>query len=152
MQAARKKKQQAQNQAHYKTVGDWLREWFPLHAANVKPSSAQTYKHVLHRRVRSTPFAELPLAAVERRDVAQWWDNLTLQQGRVSRDQYAAYTLLRTAFQAAVDRDMIPTNPVKLAYAHRPKAHRKELPEYDTMLAITNNLRPVSNFVELKTP
>ena len=59
---------------------------------------------------------------------------------------------LRTAIQAAVDRDLIPTNPVDVKEArHKPKPARKELPEAATMQKIVDNLNPTHKIIGILT-
>lgn len=131
-----------------RTVGDWLTEWLELRTRGTRPlapSTLQDYRNTIDRRILKVtgPAARLrdiPLNMLTRRDVAAWWDdiNRAFDSAPYNRNAYAR---LRTALQAAVDRDMIPANPVSVPEAaRRPKHRRKELPEAQVMQDIVDQL------------
>lgn len=131
-----------------RTVGDWLTEWLELRTRGTRPlapSTLQDYRNTIDRRILKVtgPAARLrdiPLTMLTRRDVAAWWDdiNRAFDSAPYNRNAYAR---LRTALQAAVDRDMIPANPVSVPEAaRRPKHRRKELPEAQVMQDIVDQL------------
>ena len=128
-----------------RTVGDWLRQWLDLQEKRLKPSTMANYRDTLDRRIlevkgKAGRLRDVPLVKLTRRDVVDWWDAITIQFGHQPYNR-AAYVRLRTAMQAAVERDMIPTNPVDVKDAKKkPKPARKELPEAATMRAIVDQL------------
>ena len=114
------------------------------------------YRTTLDRRIltitgKAGRLRTIPLVRLTRRDVIDWWDALTIQFGYQPYNR-AAYVRLRTAIQAAVDRDLIPTNPVDVKEArHKPKPARKELPEAATMQKIVDNLNPTHKIIGILT-
>ena len=139
-----------------RTVGDWLRQWLDLQEKRLKPSTMVNYRTTLDRRIltitgKAGRLRTIPLVRLTRRDVIDWWDALTIQFGYQPYNR-AAYVRLRTAIQAAVDRDLIPTNPVDVKEArHKPKPVRKELPEAATMQKIVDNLNPTHKIIGILT-
>jgi hypothetical protein len=139
-----------------RTVGDWLRQWLDLQEKRLKPSTMVNYRTPLDRRIltitgKAGRLRTIPLVRLTRRDVIDWWDALTIQFGYQPYNR-AAYVRLRTAIQAAVDRDLIPTNPVDVKEArHKPKPARKELPEAATMQKIVDNLNPTHKIIGILT-
>ena len=139
-----------------RTVGDWLRQWLDLQEKRLKPSTMVNYRTTLDRRIltitgKAGRLRTIPLVRLTRRDVIDWWDALTIQFGYQPYNR-AAYVRLRTAIQAAVDRDLIPTNPVDVKEArHKPKPARKDLPEAATMQKIVDNLNPTHKIIGILT-
>lgn len=139
-----------------RTVGDWLYQWLDLQEKRLKPSTMVNYRTTLDRRIltitgKAGRLRTIPLVRLTRRDVIDWWDALTIQFGYQPYNR-AAYVRLRTAIQAAVDRDLIPTNPVDVKEArHKPKPTRKELPEAATMQKIVDNLNPTHKIIGILT-
>ena len=139
-----------------RTVGDWLYQWLELQEKRLKPSTMVNYRTTLDRRIltitgKAGRLRTIPLVRLTRRDVIDWWDALTIQFGYQPYNR-AAYVRLRTAIQAAVDRDLIPTNPVDVKEArHKPKPTRKELPEAATMQKIVDNLNPTHKIIGILT-
>jgi len=139
-----------------RTVGDWLYQWLDLQEKRLKPSTMVNYRATLDRRIltiagKAGRLRTIPLVRLTRRDVIDWWDALTIQFGYQPYNR-AAYVRLRTAIQAAVDRDLIPTNPVDVKEArHKPKPARKELPEAATMQKIVDNLNPTHKIIGILT-
>lgn len=131
-----------------RTVGEWLTQWLDLRSRGTRPlepSTLQDYRATLDRRILQVDgdaarLRDIPLTKLTRRDVAHWWDSINAQFSSAPYNRNA-YARLRTALQAAVDRDMIPINPVVVPEAaKRPKHHRKELPEANVMQAIVDQL------------
>lgn len=131
-----------------RTVGDWIKEWLDLRTRGthpLAPSTLQDYRNTLDRRIlkvdgRAARLRDIPLARLTRRDVAAWWDDVNRQFDSAPYNRNA-YARLRTALQAAVDRDMLPANPVSVPEAaRRPKHRRKELPEAQVMQGIVDQL------------
>ena len=139
-----------------RTVGDWLYQWLDLQEKRLKPSTMVNYRTTLDRRIltitgKAGRLRTIPLVRLTRRDVIDWWDALTIQFGYQPYNR-AAYVRLRTAIQAAVDRDLIPTNPVDVKEArHKPRPARKELPEATTMQKIVDNLNPTHKIIGILT-
>ncbi|MBC3186316.1 site-specific integrase [Corynebacterium sp. zg-331] len=130
------------------TVGEWLTKWLDMRRRGttaLEPSTWENYEKTLRWRILDTTgdaakLRAIPLSRLTRRDVASWWDAITTTFDTPPTNR-AAYLRLHTAIQAAVDRDLITTNPVSVPDARkRPTPHRKDLPEADVMNAITDAL------------
>ena len=139
-----------------RTVGEWLCQWLDLQEKRLKPSTMDNYRAVLGRRILNTTgkagrLRDIPLVKLTRKDVIAWWDAITIKHGYQSYNR-AAYSCLRTAIQAAVDRDLIPASPVDVPDARRrPKPARKELPTVATMQKIVDQLKPPHRLIAVLT-
>ncbi|BAC17626.1 site-specific recombinase, phage integrase family [Corynebacterium efficiens YS-314] len=131
-----------------RTVGSWILEWLDLRSRGTNPLAQSTlddYRRTLDARVlkvtgRAARLRDIPLLKVTRRDVATWWDDINRQFDSPPYNRNA-YARLRTAIQAAVDRDIIPGNVVSVPDAKsRPKPKRKQLPDGEIMQAIVDQL------------
>lgn len=132
------------------TVGEWVERWLELRSRGtrpLKPSTLQDYRQTLDRRLlkvsgRAGRLRGIALSRVSRRDVAEWWDAISLQFDSPPYNRNA-YSRLKTALGAAVARDLIPANPVDVEDAKsRPKPARKTLPEVEVMDGIVEQLGP----------
>ncbi|MDO5670839.1 MAG: site-specific integrase [Corynebacterium sp.] len=133
---------------HARTVGDWITKWLDLRTRGTRPlapSTLQDYQATLDRRIlkvtgSAARLRDIPLTALTRRDVAAWWDDINRTFDSPTYNA-KAYKRLHTAMQAALDRDIIPANPVNVPEAaRRPIPHRKELPETTVMQDIVDQL------------
>ncbi|MFP7366323.1 site-specific integrase [Corynebacterium callunae] len=131
-----------------RTVGTWILEWLDLRSRGTNPLAQSTlddYQRTLDSRIlkvtgKAARLRDIQLLKLTRRDVATWWDNINEQFDSAPYNRNA-YTRLKTAIQAAVDRDMIPGNVVSVPDAKtKPKPKRKQLPEGDVMQAIIDQL------------
>lgn len=130
-----------------RTVGDWMKEWMALRetgADALEPSTAANYLKDINLRIlnvtgKAARLRDIPLTQLTRRDIAAWWDDIS---ARFSPTVCCnTYKRLRAALNAAVDRDMIPTNPATLkAATRRPKTIMKELPDYGVLKAVVDEL------------
>lgn len=136
------------NDEHHYTVGQWIEQWLELrtHGTHpLKPSTLASYQETLGRRVLhvtgpASRLRDIRLDKLTRRDVAAWWDAINTQFDSPPYNR-SAYVRLKTAMRAAVDRELIPTNPVDVPEARpRPKPHRKQLPTTEVMHAIVQQL------------
>lgn len=136
-------KQATQKEAT-QTVGQWLKKWLDLSTPTWKPSTLQSHQAVIERRILTTTgdaaqLRDIPLSHLTRKDIAFWWDALTMQYGAQPYN-YSAYKRLRTALGAAVSRDLIPANPASGLKISRPAPTRKELPSTEDMQAILEEM------------
>lgn len=136
------------------TVGEWIRQWLTLKAPAWKPSTLQDYTATINRRILEVPgkaaaLRDIPLAQLTRADIAEWFDNIEAQFGHQPYNRMA-YKRLKTALQAAVERDYIPANPAQLRMKP-PPAKRKELPTTEDMHAILAELSGVHRFIAVLT-
>lgn len=96
---------------------------------NGTPLAVRTREEYLkYLEGRLAPLASLPLTEVTRRHVDQWWK--ANEDGHAIRAH--AYAFMKSVFNDAVDREMIPANPCRVANAgrrvpQRPKAVQNEL-------------------------
>lgn len=130
-----------------RTVGEWMEEWLTLRTTGVddlEPSTLQNYRNDIRLRIqevdgKAARLRDIPLTQLTRRDVSVWFDDISARFKPVP--VHNTYKRLRTALEAAVDRDMIPANPATIkAATKRPKFRRKELPERKVMQAIVDEL------------
>lgn len=146
--------QAGDEKASLMTLGEWLREWIELNSAIWKPSTVQDYQAHLDRRIFNVtgPAAALrsiPLATLSRADIARCFDAIEREFGHQTYN-HATYKRLKSALQAAVDRDYIPANPVQLRM-RPPPPKRKELPTTADMHAILAELSGVHRFIAILT-
>lgn len=125
------------------TVGQWVETWLDLRARDLKPSTLQGYRRVLDARLlrvsgQAGLLRDIPLGSVKRHDIAVWLDALTMQFG-YQRTNKAAYTRLKTALRAAVDRELLEVDPCTVRFKP-PPTKRKELPTTEELTAITEQL------------
>ncbi|MEJ6013252.1 tyrosine-type recombinase/integrase [Corynebacterium sp. H127] len=128
------------------TVGQWIEQWLTLREGDLEPSTLQDYRATIDRRIlkvegKAARLRDITVQSLRRRDVAEWWDAITAQFGHQVYNQHA-YRRLKTAMNAAVDRDIIQLNPVALDMARKKvKATRKELPETEVMQSIVDEMQ-----------
>lgn len=128
------------------TVESWLTEWLEIQAARLKPSTLDTYRTQIRLRIFDAQepaafFKSIPLSQVTRQDVAAWFDAIT-KQYPTGRLNHEAWGRVKSAFNAAVDRDLIQTNPadgLKMA-RRKPTPYRKELPTAEQFHLIIDQL------------
>ena len=137
------------------TVGQWLQQWLEIQSRALKPSTMQNYRAVLDRRVYKAPgaaknFQHLPLASLTPGQVMRWWDALEATYGR-QQENHSALRRLSTALKAALERELLPINPAAGLGIKRPKSERKELPTYETMRAIVDELEPRHRIIGVLT-
>lgn len=127
------------------TVGEWCEQWLGIIAHTHKPSTVESHTRVLERRVlnvdgEAAELKNMPIESVRRKDIARWYDALILQYGNQPYN-YSAYMRLRTAFNFALERELIKSNPVALpAGVKRPTEKKKELPSEADLHAIVDAL------------
>ncbi|OFN40253.1 integrase [Corynebacterium sp. HMSC072G08] len=126
------------------TVGEWLNTFHDGLTRRVnplKPSTMQNYRRVVKVRITApygrgandpdvTFLKDVKLVELTKADVHRWWDglrrNYSEQGANVSMQ---AYKRLKAACAEAVERELIPTNPVSVRGAsHVPIPKEKYLP------------------------
>ena len=137
------------------TVREWLEEY--LHRLNtgtrpLRPSTLQQYRRVLKTRILSPEapgnddkmivrLADVPLADLSKRDVMLWWDGLQKAYPSMATTNQKAYQRLRQAIANAVEREIIPANPVYLKEATiSPVRKEKYLPSDEEIALILNTV------------
>lgn len=130
-----------------RTTGQWLDEWLELRSHGpdaLEPSTLQDYRKDIRLRIthvdgKAARLRDIPLTQLTKRDIAAWWDDITTHHPATA--CYNTYKRLRAALNAAVDRDMIPTNPATLKEAtKRPKSKKKQLPTRQVLQDIVDTL------------
>lgn len=130
------------------TVGQWVGQWLELrkHGGDkLKPSTLLDYESTLNRRLlkvegRAAFLRDVRLSHVTKKDILTWWDAINLQFDSPPYNRNA-YTRLKTALGAAVERELILANPCTIQAAKtRVKPKRKELPEVEVMDAIIEHM------------
>lgn len=145
-------KQRAEKQTtDAKTVGQWLDEFHDnlLHRPQPpRASTMQNYRRVTRNRITAplppgdgvediARLAGLRLVDLGKRDVHRWWDGVQRAYPDAHTINQQAYKRLKAACAAAVEREMIPTNPVAVPEAgKRVKTNEKYLPADGELQAI----------------
>ena len=84
--------------------------------------------------------ATLPTGDLDKSAVYEWWDEMN-RAFDTPTTNYKAHRYLRAAIAEAVDRDLLPVNPVAVRAARkRPVPKDKELPTVETLRALVDNL------------
>ncbi len=123
------------------TVAVWLQQWLDRQT-HLRESSKQRYERTITNRITATDnaaiaeFANTSITKVNRAAVYAWWDAIT-NQFPTPQTNRKAHIYLRAAFNDAVDRDLIPANPVNVKAARaKPEPKEKQLPATETLQAI----------------
>lgn len=91
--------------------------------------------------IEVTFLATMPIANVTRSDIYRWWDGICNTYPDTHQTNQKAYKRLRAAFSAAMDRDLINTNPVQIKEATgRVRTKDKYLPSTEEINAIINEM------------
>lgn len=143
----RLQKQEAEQQRAALTVGQWVNQWLDSRKPHLQLSTWQSYERVINNRitdVKNAPsvskLSALPLADLTKTAVHDWWDAMNTAFDTPSTN-YKAHKYLRAAITNAVERDLIPANPVAVKAARKkPVPKDKELPDIATLKALVNNL------------
>lgn len=142
--AVRRKLALQERDQNQTTVAVWLDQWL-VRQTHLRESSRQVYQRTITNRfiedVNPTVarFVTTPIVKVDRAAVYQWWDSVTEQFDRPPTNRWA-HVYLRAAFNDAVERDLIPANPVNVKAARiKPVPKDKKLPEASTLQAIVDN-------------
>lgn len=137
--------QKQQNTTPAYTLGSWLEQWLETQSHILKPSTMQDYRKTIGNRIlnttgRAAQLKTVPLEELSRRDIIDWWDALAAKYG-IQSTSYSAFKRLHTALVAAVEREIIPTNPAaNISAIQKPKPHRKKLPDIEVMNAIVDEM------------
>lgn len=127
--AERKKQQQASSL----TVGEWLEQHLELLSTGAdsnRKSTMQTYRQTVENRITHplepgcydpdvTTLQGIPVGKLSKVDVLRWWDGMQRCYPGTPVTNRKAYTRLRAAMTAAVDRELITVNPVQVAAAKK---------------------------------
>lgn len=134
------------------TVSQWLEQFHDNIERNLKASTMANYRAVIRKRILApiapgnkdhdvTRLADIPLASLEKGDVYRWWDGLQRAYPKASTVNQQAYKRLKAALAEAVEREMIPVNPVEVKEAGkkvRPK--EKYLPSDEELNLILEHM------------
>lgn len=142
----RQRNVQEQQKREALTVGQWVTQWHQRQKPRLKLSTWQQYQRVIRNRitkVQDAPgvakLANMPLYALDKQAVHDWWDAMN-QHFPTPQTNRKAHIYLRAAVGDAVERDMLPTNPVSVRQARvKPQTKDKELPTTDTLMAIVEH-------------
>ena len=128
------------------TVGEWLEQFHAALAARVRASTLQNYTRVARLRIldadgKAGKLKGIPLAALTSADVHAWWDAVCAAFPGAETTNQAAYKRLRAACAEAVERGLIPTNPVNVRAARRrPATKVKKMPDDAELRAIYDEM------------
>lgn len=142
----RKQLQQTQQQRDALTVGTWMNQWLERRKAALRISTWQQYKRVVDNRITDVPgapgvaaLAAVPLHKLDRQAVYSWWDEMNTAFDTENNNR-KAYIYLRAAMADAVEREVIPANPVEVKEARsKPVPKEKELPTTEALSAIVEH-------------
>ena len=150
--AVRKKLAQQEREQNETTVAVWLDQWLSRQT-HLRESSRQTYQRTMNNRLSENvnpvvaQFVATPIAKIDRAAVYRWWDSIT-EQFNTPTTNRNAHIYLRAAFSDAVERELIPGNPVNVKAAKKkPETKDKKLPEASTLQAIVDNAPARYRFV-----
>lgn len=146
----RKAVRAAKEESDALTVAVWLIQWLDIMRSELRASTWQNYERTIKNRITEIDgdarrLAGIPLADLTARDVARWWDAVTEQHPDTRSTNRKAYGHLRSAVDAAMDRDenLLDANPVNLKAARkRPASKSKELPTAGQLQAIVDHIDP----------
>ncbi len=139
-----------ENRTRAMTVGDAVEQWLEgkrvqVEAERLRASTFGTYAAIVENRILGVDgdaarLRALPIGAVTRADVAQWWEAVQRQFPRTAQRNWQALGKLREALDRAVEHEFIAVNPAASVKAPRPKTRRKRLPEDGELRAIVDSL------------
>lgn len=114
----------------------------------IKDSSRQTYQRYIDSRLikptspAAQRFANTPITDITRTMAYDWWDAIT-EEFNTPSTNHKAHQLVRSAMEAAVERELIPANPINVKAAkRRPETKDKRLPTDEELWAVVNNMPP----------
>lgn len=128
------------------TVGQWITRYLELRAPSLRASTMQGYTNTANGRILNVEgaagkLAVIPLVKLSARDAHAWWDAVCMQWPETRTANRNAHVLLRAACAAAVERELIPANPVAVRAAKaKPKPKPKTLPTAEELHAIIGKL------------
>lgn len=127
-----------QQQVSAVTVAEYLQQFNDRLLAHddIKLSTHQAYMRQIENRITRDDLVtgpagrlrSMPLADVTKADVQQWWDAIRHAYPDTATANQHAYVRLRAAFRDAVERDLIPANPVAVVGAERAAAPKHDRP------------------------
>ena len=147
-------KQQAETQEPAITVGDWVtkyNEGLRTRINPIKPSTYADYMKVTENRItkpqppgdedpRITRLAAIPIKDLTKMIVFDWWAGINAIYASPTTNQ-KAYKRLKAACAAAVEREILATNPVVIREAGmRVKPEEKYLPQDYELHAIVQHM------------
>lgn len=148
------KQRSAKEQAAQETVGQWLDRYHDLIEQRPTPprrSTMQNYRRVTRVRITNPVkdgandddvqfLKDVTLAKLTKADVYRWWDGVQRCYPDAHTLNQQAYKRLKAACAAAVDRDMLTTNPVNVKDAgKRVDVKEHYLPTDEEITAIIDN-------------
>ena len=150
--AVRKELARQEREQNQTTVAVCLDHWL-ARQTHLRESSRQVYQRTINNRLSENvspavaQFVTTPIAKVDRAAVYKWWDSIT-EQFDTPTTNCRAHIYLRSAFSDAVERELIPANPVDVKAARtKPVTKDKKLPETSTLQAIVDNAPARYRFV-----
>lgn len=151
---AQREAAQEKRKASRITVGEWVERFHEAlrhRPVPVKESTIQVYERSVRNRITAplppgdkvaaiTRLAGIALADLTKNDVYEWWEAISVVYKSPTVNQ-KAYKRLKAACAAAVDRELIPANPVEIKAAGiRVKPEEKYLPSDEELKAIIEHM------------
>ncbi len=151
-----KAKAAEQANIHTPTVGEWFNIYYASLSNRPKPikqSTLQNYKRTVSNRITAplppgdanldiTRLAYIPITELKKDDIYRWWDAINAEYPTITTNQ-RAYKCLSSAMKHAVERELIPANPVQIKTASvRVKPKEKYLPSDAELEAIMEATSP----------
>lgn len=106
------------------TVGEYLTSWLATKEAEIEPSAHYEYSARVRRLIQPTALARRRLQDVRPLDVDSWLSELRAR-GVSASSQTDARRVLAAALQHAVNRDLLPANPVRRVKAPKTPAPKR---------------------------
>lgn len=120
------------------TVVSWVDHWLESMRSTLRESSLASYENIIKNRISNDePLGKIKLEKLTPVHVSDWWTRITKNNPSTTNRNTKAYRLLKSALEAAVEQELIQSNPVKVKAAQRkPKPKVKQLPEDAELNAI----------------
>lgn len=129
------------------TVAQWIDTYLNARESEVRESTMATYRRTVENRITAVKdrdvakLAAMPLVEVKAKDAYSWWDAMVAAFPETRTTNRRAHVVLRAAFAAAIERELISTNPVAVKAAKaKPRTKEKQLPTAEELRAIVNHL------------
>lgn len=147
------KARRAEQQQRY-TVAALVTDWLE-NPRELKEATYKTYRRTIRNRITQTTspavqrLVDTPVTEFDRKQAHEWWDTIT-REFDTPPTNHKAYVYLHAAFDWAVERELIPANPVQIREAaKKPKPKPKRLPQNGELLALLEAVPARYKFVTM---
>lgn len=126
------------------TLGVWTQKWLDRRTDIEDSTRENIQKFITNRLVEPTRptiqrFATTPINKITRAMAHEWWDAVN-EEFDTPPTNFRTYQIIKSAMEAAVQRELIPLNPIDVKAAKRPPAKDKRLPKDEELHAVVNHM------------